>query len=243
MLFKAGQSNMKKLINRLISKTKGEDYKVDESISSAKIFGIFVEKFLQLWRGFWTRIHFCKKHKGKRVFIGKHVTIKSKKLIKCGRGVSIGDNCYFDALSHGGVTFGNNVSFSRNCTIECTGVLRELGESLIVEDGVGIASGAFISVRGPVHIGKDTIIGPNINIYSENHNYSDLNKPIRLQGETRKGVVIGEDCWIGGNVTIFDGVHIGKGSIIAAGAVVNKEIPENTIVGGVPAKVIRKRIS
>ena len=135
----------------------------------------------------------------------------------------------------------NNVSFGRNCQIECTGVLRELGESLVIEDGVGIAANAFIAVRGNVRIGKNCIFGPNVRIHSENHNFDDKNIPIRLQGATRKGVTIGEDCWIGSGVTILDGVNIGRGCIIAAGAVVNKDVEDYSIVGGVPAKLIKYR--
>lgn len=233
---------MKKIINKLISKTKGEDYCVDKSIPASSLFSILLTKGVQLWRGFWIRLHFEKKHKGSRVFVGKHVQIRAKRKISCGRGVTISDNCYIDALSRGGISFGNNISLGRNSTIECTGVLSELGESLVIEDGVGIAPGAFISVRGPVRIGKNTIIGPNINIYSENHNFSDQETPIRLQGTTRKGVTIGEDCWIGGNVTILDGVHIGNGCIIGAGAVVTRDVSRLTISLGIPAREIRNRI-
>ena len=62
-----------------------------------------------------------------------------------------------------------------------------------------------------------------------------------MQGATRKGVEIGKDCWIGANVCILDGVKIGDKCIVAAGAVVNKDVPSNSIVGGVPAKIIKMR--
>lgn len=60
-----------------------------------------------------------------------------------------------------------------------------------------------------------------------------------MQGATRKGIEIGKDCWIGANATILDGVKIGDGCIVAAGAVVNRDVPSYTIVGGVPAKTIK----
>lgn len=62
-----------------------------------------------------------------------------------------------------------------------------------------------------------------------------------MQGATRKGIEIGKDCWIGANATILDGVKIGDGCIVAAGAVVNRDVPSYTIVGGVPAKTIKNR--
>jgi acetyltransferase-like isoleucine patch superfamily enzyme len=232
---------MRKLINKIISKIKGEPYEMDKNIPTGYLVGLVFQKINQLQRGFWTRLHFRKHHKGKRVFIGAHVKIKAKKLISCGRGVTIGDYSYIDALSNKGITIGNNVSLGRNTIIECTGVIRELGEELVIEDGVGIAANSFIAVRGGVRIGKNTIIGPGFHLHSENHVFTDLDKPIRLQGATRKGVTIGEDCWIGSNVTILDGVHIGNKCVIAAGAVVTKDAQDYSIIGGVPAKLIRLR--
>ena len=69
----------------------------------------------------------------------------------------------------------------------------------------------------------------------------DINTPIYKQGILKAKVIINEYVWIGSNATILKGVNIGRGAIIAAGAVVNKDVPEYTIVGGVPAKTIKKR--
>ena len=153
----------------------------------------------------------------------------------------IDDNVKIDALSKGGIEFGDGFSIGRNSIIECTGVIRELGEKLTIGKNVGIAANAFISMRGPVTIGDNTIFGPNVAIHAENHNFDSLDVPIRLQGATRKGIIIGKDCWIGSGVKILDGVTIGDGCVIAAGAVVNKDIPAFSIAGGVPAKVIKSR--
>jgi acetyltransferase-like isoleucine patch superfamily enzyme len=233
---------MRKMMNKVISKIKGEPYEIDKDIPTGYLIHLAFVKLLQLQRGFWNRIHFCKHHKGKRVFIGSHVKLSARKLIRCGRGVTIGDYSYINALSRGGITIGNNVSFGRNTIIECTGVISELGEELIIGDNVGIAANAFLGVRGKVVIGKDTIIGPNFDLHSENHVFSNLDKPFRLQGTIRHGIQIGENCWIGANVTVLDGVHIGNGSIIAAGAVVTSDIPDNSVAGGVPCKILRTRI-
>ena len=119
-----------------------------------------------------------------------------------------------DALSKGGIKIGKNFSIGRNSIIECTGVLRKLGESLEIGENVGIAANAFIAVRGNLKIGSNTIFGPNVSIHTENHNFGELDKPIRLQGATRKGVEIGEDCWIGSKAVILDGVKIGNHVIV-----------------------------
>ena len=84
-------------------------------------------------------------------------------------------------------------------------------------------------------------MGQYFSCHPENHNHADLATEIRLQGVVRKGIKIGANCWIGSKVTILDNVEIGAGSIIAAGAVVNKSFPANSIIGGVPAKLLKMR--
>jgi len=95
--------------------------------------------------------------------------------------------------------------------------------------------------QGGVDIGNDVLIGPNTNILSVNHAFSDWKKPINTQGIVTKKVVIEDDIWICANVTILPGVTIGKGSIIGANALVAKSVKPYSIMGGVPAKLIRKR--
>ena len=86
-------------------------------------------------------------------------------------------------------------------------------------------------------------MGPDVVILTLNHEYSDIHKPIGWQGmKPRKKVTIGNDVWLGQRVMIMPGVTIGNGSIVAAGAVVTKDIPPYSIVGGVPAKVLKNRI-
>lgn len=228
-----------KLINKLITKIKKEPYEIDEAITFGVILKIIFERGMMALRGIFRKIFF-KKSKG-MLFIGKRVKIKNKKKISFNGSATIEDGCFIQALSKGGITVGNNFSLGRNSIIECTGVIRELGEELIIGDNVGIAANAFIAMRGKIEIGSNTIFGPNVSIHAENHNFSDIDKPIKLQGATRKGVKIGEDCWIGSKAVILDGVTIGSHSIIAAGAVITKDIPEYCIAGGVPAKVIKMR--
>lgn len=228
-----------KLMSKVISKLKHTKYKIDENITDSVMLGIIFEKGFMFLRGLWHKI-FIKKSKG-LLFVGKRVQLKCRgKMIFKGTTL-IEDGVKIDALSKGGIEVGENFSIGRNSIIECTGVIRELGEKLTIGKNVGIAANAFISMRGPVTIGDDTIFGPNVAIHAENHNFNDVKVPIRLQGATRKGVTIGNDCWIGSNVKILDGVTIGNGCIIAAGAVVNKDIPDYSIAGGIPAKIIKER--
>ena len=88
-----------------------------------------------------------------------------------------------------------------------------------------------------VTIGSNVLFGPGVHIYTASH---PLNKLERQNTEITKPVTIGDDCWIGGQVVICPGVTIGSGSVIGAGSVVTKDIPENCLAVGNPAKVIRK---
>jgi Acetyltransferase (isoleucine patch superfamily) len=230
---------MNKFVSWLISQIKKREYKVDENITTSIMIVILVKRLMMVIRGIYHKLLFNKSYGF--VFIGKRVTIRSHKKIICGSGLSIEDNCFIDALSKNGMVIGNNFSLGRNSVIECTGVIRELGEGIIIGNDVGIAANAFISVRGPVSIGDKTIFGPGVKIFAENHKFHALDIPIYLQGATRKGIKIGEDCWIGANAVILDGVRIGNKVIVAAGAVVNKDVPDYAIVGGIPAKILKMR--
>ena len=84
-------------------------------------------------------------------------------------------------------------------------------------------------------------VGAHVDILAENHNFDDPELPINQQGVKRRGVVIGEDCWIGNRATVLDGVRIGRGSVIGAAAVVTGDIPEFSVAVGSPARVLRDR--
>lgn len=94
---------------------------------------------------------------------------------------------------------------------------------------------------GDIKIGKHCLIAAHCDIAATDHIFSDPTELIRKQGVTSKGIVIGDNCWLGCGVKVVDGVTIGEGSVIGAGAVVTKDIPPYSVAVGVPAKVIRSR--
>ncbi len=94
---------------------------------------------------------------------------------------------------------------------------------------------------GGITIGRRVRIAAHTSIIAFNHNFSETELDIHRQGYNTKGVVIEDNVWIGTGVRILDGVTIGQGSIVGAGSVVTKDIPENSVAVGVPAKVIKKR--
>ncbi|MDC6389773.1 acyltransferase [Maribacter sp. PR1] len=230
---------MKKLVNKVITSLGRDGYQLDKSISSYHLIGILFSKGIQAVRGVFLK-PFLKESKG-LIFLGKNVKITAKSKISFGRTIIIGNNVFINALCKEGLMFGNNVSVGDNTIIECTGVISHLGQGIKVGNNVGFAQNCFIQVRGKVVIGNNVIFGPNSSVFSENHNFSSLDVPINMQGVNRKGVVIEDGVWIASGAKILDGVIVGKNSIVAAGAVINKDVPPNSIVGGIPGKILKYR--
>ena len=100
--------------------------------------------------------------------------------------------------------------------------------------------GIHNTIIGPVCIGSHVNLAQGIVVTALNHNYSDTSRRIDEQGITTQPVVIGDDVWIGANAVVLPGVTIGNHSVIAAGAVVTKDVPPGCIAAGVPAKVIKR---
>jgi acetyltransferase-like isoleucine patch superfamily enzyme len=94
-----------------------------------------------------------------------------------------------------------------------------------------------------IKFGDNVLVGPGAKIFGGNHGTEQIGIPMVYQNRVSRDVIIGSDVWIGANAVILAGVSIGDGAIIGAGAVVVKNVPENSLVGGVPAKVIRQRCS
>ena len=134
----------------------------------------------------------------------------------------------------------------------CGFLFDERGPGSVVEHGVEFGTGAGIVLReraclgvraqvlgdGGLEVGRDAMMGPDVTIITQDHRPSEDG---RFAGYERAKVVIGDDSWIGARAVILKGVTIGKSAIVAAGAVVAKDVPDFAIVGGVPARVIKMR--
>ncbi len=126
---------------------------------------------------------------------------------------------------------GTNVNIEKNAIFSPKTTLGN-------NSGIGINA----KIYGECHIGNDVMMGTDVTIITRNHRHDRTDIPMRLQGfEEEKPVYIGNDVWLGDRAMIMPGVHIGSGSIIAAGSIVTKDIPDYSIVGGVPARIISKR--
>lgn len=128
----------------------------------------------------------------------------------------------------------------KNCFIY-PGVWITPGRNLTLGDDVDLAKDVIITTSGGVYIGDRTLIGYRTQILSANHSIPPIGEPFPISGDSLSPIHINEDVWIGANCVITAGIKIGKGSIVAAGSVVTKNIPPNSIFGGVPAKLIKMR--
>jgi acetyltransferase-like isoleucine patch superfamily enzyme len=229
--------NINKVLVKFAKGIGKNSFEIDNNISFKDLIIFTFNKFIEVIRGFYYKIYF--KRSNGLIFVGKNTSISFCHKIVTGKNLYLGDNIQIKALCLKGIYIGDNVSIHSGSIIDCIGVLNKIGEGLKIGNNVGISSNCFLQIRGTVEIGNDVIMGPNVSIFSENHNYGNDLLPISKQGVTRKGVTIEDGVWLGTRSIILDGVTVGKNSIIAAGSVVNKDVEEGTIVGGIPAKFIK----
>ncbi len=128
-------------------------------------------------------------------------------------------------------------SLGRRSVVESFCCINNAVGNVIIGDHTRI--GIHCTVIGPVTIGSHVNLAQGITVTALNHNFAETDKRIDEQGVSTKQVTISDDVWIGANAVILPGVTIGRHVVVAAGAVVTKDVPDNTVVGGVPAKVIK----
>lgn len=145
--------------------------------------------------------------------------------------------------------------FAKICrAMACRRLFRQCGQRINVEKGANFYTGWEIEIGDDsslgidcmipydLKVGKDVMMGPYVTIVGENHNFARRDIPMRLQGYQKfPPVRIEDDVWIGACAIILPGITIGRGAIIAAGAVVTKDVPPYAICGGNPARVIKFR--
>ena len=156
-----------------------------------------------------------------KISIGKHVTFLHPNLLHFGKGIGIGDYTYFlPCTQFAGEKYSPQIIIGNNCWI-------------------GIRN-SFAAID-KVQIGNNVLFAGYVHITDHSHGYEDINEPITKQKLISKGpVIIEDDCWLGFGCEILSGVHIGKHSIVAARAVVTKDVPAYSIVAGNPARIVKK---
>ncbi len=228
---------IKNLIENYIKKHKNINFSFDPAIPNTLIFHLLFSKSISFLRG----LRFITvNQKLNKIFVGKKLKTINKSKIFVGNNVNIGEYVTLSALGKEGIKIDDNVSIGSFSQLVVSTSYNNIGSHIFLGKNVGFGEFSYLGGAGGLDIGDDTIIGQYFSAHPENHNFNDDKKSIRLQGVSRKGIKIGKNCWIGSKVTILDGVNIGKNSVIASGAVVNKSFGDNVVIGGVPAKVIKE---
>lgn len=171
----------------------------------------------------------------KNIFPSKKDILTRDKRIKIGNNVFIEESARFNLRGGGEITIGSN------CEILDGVLIATYGGSISIGSNCSVNPYTIIYGHGGTKIGDNVIIAGHCMIIPNNHIYKDKSKLIWLQGNISQGIVVEDDVWIAHGCSILDGVRIGKGSVVAAGSVVNRDTPAYSVVAGVPAKVIKYR--
>ena len=157
-------------------------------------------------------------HLNNNVFIGDRVVIYKTKdggPVKIGKGTHIHCDTIIETGSGGRLTIGANTSIQPRCQ--------------------------FSAYKGSIVIGCGVQIAPNCAFYPYNHGFASAELIKKQSLQTKGGILISDDAWLGFGVIVLDGVKIGKGAVVGAGSVVTHEVPDGAIAVGVPARVVRMR--
>lgn len=202
---------------------------MDVQISKTDKLTIYLRTASKILRGGIRRI-FIKKVKG-LFLVGKGVQISHGQHITCGKNVKFEDFSEIHGLCSDGLVFGDYVTISRGVMIRPSSYYgNDLGKGLVMGNNSSIGPYGYVGCSGKITIGKNVMFGPKCSLFAENHNFSNTESSIKSQGVNQKGIIVEDDCWIGSNVVMLDGVTIGKGSVIGAGTLITKDVPAGSVV-------------
>lgn len=160
-----------------------------------------------------------------------------------GKGIEVHPSCYISRKAVIRNTDGGIISIGKNCEIHPYAMILSYGGKIIMGDNCSVNPYSIIYGHGGVEISSGVRIACHSVIIPANHVRPEEGESLHKSDITCNGIKIGKNVWIAAGCQILDGVEIGSNSVIAAGSVVNKPVPTNTTVGGVPSKVIKKHNS
>jgi acetyltransferase-like isoleucine patch superfamily enzyme len=202
---------------------------MNEARASKNYFKLLVKKLLCVIRGVGSS--------GSNVYISPVSNLRNPGKIFLGDNVVLEQHCRLWANGkEASITIGENTTIYPYALLKCNRGKIVLGQGCSVNDYSILYGYGGITIGDDVHIAAHTVI-----VASE-HDYRLLGRENFSEDMRGKGIVIEDNVWIGANAVVLDGVTIGKGSVIGAGAVVSRDIPADSIAVGVPARVIKKRI-
>lgn len=174
---------------------------------------------------------------GKGVAFGANMAIRHPHKIHIGNNVLIDDNCVLDAKgeSNEGIQIHNGVFIGRGTILTCH------NGDIILEDNVNIGFNCVIASFSKTIVKKNHLMAAFCYLVGGEHESDRTDIPVLFQGRSSKGVTVDENVWLGAGATILDGVTLGRDSIVGAGSVVSKDVPEFMISAGIPAKLLGDR--
>jgi acetyltransferase-like isoleucine patch superfamily enzyme len=167
------------------------------------------------------------------------VRLRFARNIRLGNGVYLDQGSYLHACSNG-IELGDNTIVMHGAILHVYNFRKIPHSGIRIGKDSLIGEYSVIRGQGGVTIGDRVYTSPFTQIIAVNHVFDNPNQSFVDQGITAQGIVIEDDVWLGAGAIIMDGVHVGKGAVVAAGAVVTKDVPPHTVVGGVPARIIKK---
>lgn len=170
--------------------------------------------------------------------IEKNVRLRFANYIELGQGSYLDESVYIHACPNG-VKIGARTYVMHGSVLHVYNFRGLPNSGIVIGDDSLIGEMNVIRGQGGVHIGNRVYTSPLCQLIAVNHIFDDPTKPFIEQGITAQGIVIEDDVWVGSGAVVLDGVRVGQGAVVAAGAVVNKDVPPRTVVGGVPAKVLK----
>ena len=210
-------------------------------------------KGIEQAQGIWYRLRFAVSHPAVRfhqwqlrrggVQCGPYVWISSRPDVALGgeSTCSIGDGTFIPTTVQIRGNDKGRIIIGRHCSLDTMARLFVANQAvLLLEDNVAIGPYNIINAFDDCTIRRNSMLGPYVNINCADHGLA-LGEPMRFQAGSYAPVIIEEDCWIGSHAVILKGVTIGEGAVVAAGAVVTRDVPPYAVVGGIPAKVIGDR--
>jgi len=170
--------------------------------------------------------------KGVKVY--SHVEIPNVSPLSVGENVTIFSNVRFQCSEESPIQISDNVQVYDHS------VIQSLGGGISIGKNVIIGEYTTIQAQSNVTIEDDVLLASKIQIITNAHMYDDIDIPIKYQRNQSKPVLIKKGAWIGINCTILSGVTIGKNSVVGAGSIVNRDVPDYCVVAGIPARTIKK---